>query len=557
MPDYQIMLIPSADRWAWVEAAKPYIGRFHVHLTSDPDEAARYMTPLQTITLAAGPAGYPAHGDIQTWFRANYPRLRLDVIPAATPADLGAALQARLTANARYLGQVGGFRLRWPTDFARINQGFGENPELYRRWGLPGHEGLDIFAPRDSPVYACADGAVSRVDAYNGDPSAMPYGNSVRIKHAGGYETVYAHLRVTLVRVGQVVTGGAVIGQADSTGNSSGDHLHLTLKQAGATAAGLTAYPRDILDPTPYLDWPGAGGEAPSARSYPWPPAMCLVGLHGRADGPLQDPDYAAINAARIEAVKLLTTAQPANVDRLRADNPRVFILMRLFASFDGRVVRSDEFANWMQSEMAPFYDRGLRYFEIHNEPNLRPEGWTQSWADGAAFGAWFLDVRHRLKQVYPEALFGYPGLSPGDAIPGLRANALDFLAASDAAARAADWVGLHCYWVSEQELNSASGGLGYVEYRRRFPDKLIFITEFSNATQHTDKDTKAKQYTRYYQHLRSIPGLGAAFAFVVSSSSGFDSETWRLENGQPTAIPGLVAARQDVVSPPPPPPPG
>lgn len=557
MPDYQILLLPTANYWAWVEAAKPYAARFEVRLTGDPDEAARFMTPLQTITIAGVPGGYPAQGDIQTWYRQNYPRLRLDYLPCATPAELSAALQARLTANARYLTAGGGFRLRWPTDFAHLNQGFGENPELYRRWGLPGHEGVDIFAPRDAKVYACADGTVSRVDVYNGNPSTMPYGHSVRLAHADGYETVYAHLHQVLVTVGQTVAAGAVIGLANSTGNSSGDHLHLTLKQAGATAAGRTTFPRDIIDPTPYLIWPGTDSGTTEGVTYPWPPAMCLVGLHGRADGPLQDADYAAINQARIEAVKLLTSAQPGNVDRLRADNPRVFIMVRLFAHFDGRVVTASEFAQWMVGDMAPFYDRGLRYFEVHNEPNLRPEGWTQSWADGAAFGAWFLDVSQRIKQVYPDALLGYPGLSPGDHVPGLRQNALEFLTQSDAACRAADWVALHCYWVSEAEFNSAAGGLGYVEYRRRFPDKLLFITEFSNPVQATDKAVKGQQYVRYYQHLRSVPGIGAAFAFVVSSSSGFDTETWRLENGQATAIPGLVGARPDVVSPPPPPPPG
>ena len=84
MPDYQILLLPNADRWAWIEAAKPYAARFDVHLTSDPDEAARFMTPLQTISVAAVSGGYPAQGDIQAWFRANYPRLRLDVLPART-----------------------------------------------------------------------------------------------------------------------------------------------------------------------------------------------------------------------------------------------------------------------------------------------------------------------------------------------------------------------------------------------------------------------------------------------------------------------------------------
>jgi hypothetical protein len=98
---------------------------------------------------------------------------------------------------------------------------------------------------------------------------------------------------------------------------------------------------------------------------------------------------------------------------------------------------------------------------------------------------------------------------------------------------------------------------LGYLEYRRRFPDKLLFITEFSNPAPGTDKRAKGQQYVRYYQHLRSLPGLGAAFSYVLSASSGFDSETWRLEDGSATEIPGLVGARSDTVSPPPPVPPG
>jgi murein DD-endopeptidase MepM/ murein hydrolase activator NlpD len=556
MPEYQIILLPAADYFAWVEAAKPYAGRFGANLTADPDSAGRFMTPLQTVTIAGSPSGYPSHGDIRAWFRANYPRIRVDYVPSTTPAEFQSALAARLAANQRYLSAGAGLRLRWPTDFAHLDQGFGEHPELYRRWGLPGHEGLDIFAPPGTNIYACAPGNVSRLDVYNGDPTAMAYGTSVRLEHAGGYETLYAHLQEARVVVGDVVTAGQVIGLAGATGNTAGGHLHLTLRLAGATAAGLTHYPNDVLDPTPYLEWPNAEGAPQPIPAYAWPPALCLVGVHTRADGPLQEADFAPIRQARLESVKLLTTSRPEDVDRLRAEHPRIFLLQRLFAAFDGRVVRSDEFATWMTNDMAPFYQRGLRYFEVHNEPNLRPEGWTQSWNNGQEFGAWFIDVRNRLRQVYPDALFGFPGLSPGDAVPGLRTPALEFLTGADAACREADWIGIHCYWVSEQELNSAAGGLGYLEYRRRFPDKLLFITEFSNVAPGTDKRIKGQQYVRYYQHLRSIPGMGAAFSFVLSASTGFDSETWRLEDGSVTEIPGLVGARGDVVSPPPPPPP-
>jgi hypothetical protein len=279
------------------------------------------------------------------------------------------------------------------------------------------------------------------------------------------------------------------------------------------------------------------------------------VGLHGRTDGPLQKPDYGAIAAARIEAVKLLSSASPQDVGALRALNSRTFILMRMFASFEGRTVKAKDFATWMAGDLAPFYNNGLRYFEVHNEPNIVPEGWTSSWNNGQEFGAWFTEVRDRLKPTFPEALFGFPGLSPGDNVPGLRMAELEFLTGADAACRTADWIGIHEYWQSDQELNSAAGGLGYLEYRRRFPDKLLFVTEFSNPAPGVDKHLKGQQYVRLYQMLRTVPGLAAAFSFVVSASSGFGAETWRREDGSLTEIPAVVGARTDSVSGLPPPP--
>jgi hypothetical protein len=55
---------------------------------------------------------------------------------------------------------------------------------------------------------------------------------------------------------------------------------------------------------------------------------------------------------------------------------------------------------------------------------------------------------------------------------------------------------------------------------------------------------------------LRTVPGLAAAFSFVVSASNGFGAETWRREDGGLTEIPAVVGARSDTVSGLPPPPP-
>ena len=144
---------------------------------------------------------------------------------------------------------AGGFQLHWPVDSRCCTQHFNEHPEWYTGFGLPGHEGLDLLALDGASIKACADGVVTEA----GPREGHPYGIQVRIKHPFGseeYETIYAHLRECTVRVGQQVIAGQEIGRADSTGNSTGPHLHLTLKRKGAKTG---KYPDGIIDPWPYL----------------------------------------------------------------------------------------------------------------------------------------------------------------------------------------------------------------------------------------------------------------------------------------------------------------
>ena len=126
----------------------------------------------------------------------------------------------------------------WPVNSRIITQGYGENPEFYEKFGLPGHEGLDFRAPEGSRIYAVWDGIVKRISTN----LSHPYGNFVVIQHANDYTTTYAHLSRIDVKENQTVYSDESIGLAGNTGNSFGAHLHLTLKRSGK-----------YIDPTPFL----------------------------------------------------------------------------------------------------------------------------------------------------------------------------------------------------------------------------------------------------------------------------------------------------------------
>lgn len=101
-------------------------------------------------------------------------------------------------------------------------------------YGSGGHKGRDYAAPGGTPIKAVASGQVITVDSH------YSYGYYVMIYHGtaddgNNYTTLYAHMRSwPSVSVGQTVSQGDVIGYVGSTGNSTGNHLHIELRQNGA-----------------------------------------------------------------------------------------------------------------------------------------------------------------------------------------------------------------------------------------------------------------------------------------------------------------------------------
>ena len=357
--DYQILLLPSEDYWTWVRASSPYVMHFGPNITSNPKTAAAYMAPRQVITFPQLPDGYGVSGDLEQWLRNAHPGIRLDVIDAKDPAYFKDVLRARVNENDRYGQKQKPFYMLWPTDFAVITQEFGANPDIYGRWGFPGHEGVDFRARPNTNIYACADGVVYRVHM---NPDNHPYGVHVRIRHDGGYKTVYAHFAKALVVNGQMVKAGDIIGKADSTGASVGSHLHLTLKRDGATERGETDYPKDVIDPMPFLVWPEPASRK-EIESYGWQSGKMLFGAHGRIGEQLTESDIEMASRANLECLKIESCESNETILRLRELNPAFFFMVRLSADFSGVPVTADDFVHKVESDVGRFFHLGVRYF--------------------------------------------------------------------------------------------------------------------------------------------------------------------------------------------------
>ena len=102
----------------------------------------------------------------------------------------------------------------------RFTSGYGP------RWGEM-HRGTDFAAKSGAPIYATADGVVTRAEWGSG------YGRVVYVKHAFGIETRYAHMAKIRVKKGQRVSRGQRIGDMGSSGRSTGTHLHYEVRVNG------------------------------------------------------------------------------------------------------------------------------------------------------------------------------------------------------------------------------------------------------------------------------------------------------------------------------------
>ena len=116
----------------------------------------------------------------------------------------------------------------YPITYKGITSKYGwrTNPILYKR---EFHRGVDLKAKMNTPVYATANGLVE----YAGYHKTSGYGNLIILSHNFGFQTLFGHLNKIVVRDGQFVKKGQLIGYTGNTGMSNGPHLHYEMRYLG------------------------------------------------------------------------------------------------------------------------------------------------------------------------------------------------------------------------------------------------------------------------------------------------------------------------------------
>ena len=125
-------------------------------------------------------------------------------------------------------------------DLKRMTSGYGYRIHpIYKTRKM--HYGMDYSAKVGTEIYATGDGIVSKVKR-----SKRGYGNYVKINHGFGYETLYAHMSKYIVKKGQKVKRGEVIGYVGNTGISTAPHLHYEVRKDNKKVNPVNFYFNDL-----------------------------------------------------------------------------------------------------------------------------------------------------------------------------------------------------------------------------------------------------------------------------------------------------------------------
>lgn len=308
------------------------------------------------------------------------------------------------------------------------------------------------------------------------------------------------------------------------------------------------------LPPTPPRQLPPSVVPSPGPAPQPQPPGdgdlvqmRPRVGIHWRNSPDSRERDFQAVRVVKMEAIKVMSFTPPEVAIRLRQESElgdRLEFLVRLYSGAFGaghRHPSPDDFVK----EMRPRIDAWLpfaRKYEVHNEPNHHDgiEGWGSTDADARDFNDWFMVTFDLLHRLYPEALFGFPGLALNQPH-----RDLEWLQICRPAIEQAHWLGAHAYWqnptAGDKNHLSLDWGMRPAQYSLEFPGKLIEITEVgcSNGVDGLPMGRIPDDYVEWLAEMfrfaaeSGVVNVGAAYFFLLSApQEAWLPFVWVLENG-------------------------
>jgi hypothetical protein len=247
-PISHALVLPDSDFMTWYKSAEAYTKAFErVAIIRSP--SGNDLNRFRNVTAVQAP-GVWQNNEAVTHIRRVYPMVvRVDLIRASTPTELGRILQERVRLNDRYGDTItpgnlyDRFTLDWPSDArpARLTRAFNDTSSGRR------NEGVDVHAPQGTPIRAAVVGTVVTIIR---QPTSLGYGQYIQVSCvlAGQtYLVTYAQLQNIRVSMGQKVQAGDVMAE------SAWDSIKLVVQQPGS---GLTGYILpDVVDPTMMIYW--------------------------------------------------------------------------------------------------------------------------------------------------------------------------------------------------------------------------------------------------------------------------------------------------------------
>lgn len=261
-----------------------------------------------------------------------------------------------------------------------------------------------------------------------------------------------------------------------------------------------------------------------------WNPPFKASARGGHADAGGWSPDAIDLDVARRNEIETLmivaymSDQAATTIPLYRGAGVKNFILR---ATIGEKITTAERFINLtvpcLKSYAALLGNADLM-IAISNEPNLVSEGWGSAWQDGKGFAQFWITVANAYRSIFPGCRLGFPAMSPGGDIAGVRLSEVTFVLQAQAALELSDWIGVHSYWQNQD-------GSDYVPsidlWRRQFGTSKPIVGTEVGPTGPISVAAIMKAYK-----LLGDAGI-PAMAWILNGRGDFKNADWRLSNIQ------------------------